>query len=334
MAKVKGLFGTNIRGSIGKVTFRMRRGKNVASQKVSGAKKSATPAQIYQRVVGNTTMQAYAAMKSICDHSFEGVQYGALSMSHFLKINNNLLRNLGNKAGFVKKGLAKKVAPSPFIISEGSLPPIELFDNGDSDGENFATSKWIINYLDTISNEEIKKLTPRSFMSLFGLEPTDQISIVANMDNIGTSEYGDREEHDGNPMICSLTRYLFDDAKFDTPMFVANTTSESDSYPFVINEKVLDMTRSTFGSARLIFHKVSAQTSQLGVRSISERSVMMTVGVIASRKSSSGWLRSKCQLSVDAQAKELYAYAYQEVEPTYEYAEEERILNYEAPGTE
>ena len=142
MAKVKGLFGTMLRGSVGNVTFRKHDKKNVASQKVSNVKKSSTPGQIYQRAIGNTTMQAYSCLKSICDHSFEGTQYGALSMSHFLHINNLLLRNLGNKARFLRKGLGAKVAPVPFIVAEGSLPPIDVVEDSSEEGSLLATS-WV-----------------------------------------------------------------------------------------------------------------------------------------------------------------------------------------------
>lgn len=332
MAKVKGLFGTNLRGSVGGVTFRVRGGKNVASQKVSGAKKSATPAQIYQRAVGNTTMQAYAVMKAICDHSFEGVQTGALSMSHFLKINNNLLRGLGNQARFIKKGLTKKAAPVPFIISEGTLPPISLTDVGEE--TDFSYSTWSLDFTQR-SVDEWKKMTPRIFMSELGLEPTDQISIVANMDMAGSSVYPDREAWDGSMMYCSLTRYLFDEKKFDTPMFKANPDG-SDQYPLVVDDAVLDMKRSTLGNVRLtIYDKGVDNNDNILVVTPMTRTdqVMMTVGLIVSRKGSSEWLRSFCQMSVDNQAKALYAYMYDDVYPTYEHADEERILNYVEPVT-
>lgn len=331
MAKVKGLFGTNIRGSIGGVTFRKRGSKNIASQKVSGAKKSATPAQIYQRAVGNTTMQAYSVMKTICDHSFEGVQMGALSMSHFLKVNNNLLRGLGNSAGFIAKGRTKKAAPNPYIISEGSLPQIFLHDVIPDDGSDFKVSLWALSE-SVRTKEEWLKVTPRSLMSSLGLEPSDQLSIVANIDIIGDDYYPDSEVTSASPMYCALTRYLFDDAKWDTPLFKAAPSGVPKlANALVVDESVLDKTRSTLGDVRLVVAMVDTKY-YLAVISLPTDRAMMTVGVIASRKGSSGtWLRSTCQMSVDATANILTAYAYQEVYPSYEYAEEERILNYVEP---
>lgn len=327
MAKVKGLFGTMLRGSVGNVTFRKHDKKNVASQKVSNAKKSSTPGQIYQRAIGNTTMQAYSCLKSICDHSFEGTQYGALSMSHFLHINNLLLRNLGNKARFLRKGLGAKVAPVPFIVAEGSLPPIDVVEDSSAEGN---ASTWYLADLQSDTLENWKKITPRDFMGRLRLDVGDQLSLVACLDKIGSTSYPDAETWDGSLMRISLTRYVFDEESYDKPMFIAPTDS-SEEYSLVVNPAVLDKKRSVLGAAKLVISSGSADLHcEINTFQFNDETCM-SVAAIASRKSSSKWLRSNAQLHVDKGALLLHAYMYNDIESSYVLSEDERILNYENP---
>lgn len=327
MAKVKGLFGTMLRGSVGNVTFRKHDKKNVASQKVSNIKKSSTPGQIYQRAIGNTTMQAYSCLKSICDHSFEGTQYGALSMSHFLHINNLLLRNLGNKARFLRKGLGAKVAPVPFIVAEGSLPPIDVVEDSSAEGR---ASTWYLADLQSDTLENWKKITPRDFMGRLRLDVGDQLSLVACLDKIGSTSYPDSETWDGSQMRISLTRYVFDEESYDKPMFIA-PADESEEYSLVINPAVLDKKRSVLGAAKLVISSGSADLHcEINTFQFNDEACM-SVAAIASRKSSSKWLRSYAQLHVDKGALMLQAYMYNDIESSYVLSEDERILNYENP---
>lgn len=323
MAKVKGLFGTMLRGSVGNVTFRKHDKKNIAAQKVSGPNKSSTPAQIYQRAIGNTTMQAYSSLKSICDHSFQGVQYGALSMSHFLHINNMLLRNLGNEARFLRKGLGGKVAPVPFIVAEGSLPTIDLRTTEDES----PTSTWYLADLTSDTLENWKKITPREFMSRLRLDVGDQISLVACLDKIGSTAYPDSETWDGSPMRVSLTRYVFDETMYDKPMF---TTTSDEEISLIIDTKVLDKKRSVVGTPKLVIGTGSDLRVEINTWQFNDEACM-SVAAIASRKSSGKWLRSTAQLHVDKGALKLQAYMYDDIESSYILSDDDRILNYETP---
>lgn len=327
MAKVKGLFGTMLRGSVGNVTFRKHDKKNVASQKVSNVKKSSTPGQIYQRAIGNTTMQAYSCLKSICDHSFEGTQYGALSMSHFLHINNLLLRNLGNQARFLRKGLGAKVAPVPFIVSEGSLPIVDVVEDDAASG---LASTWYLADLQSDTLENWKKITPRDFMGRLRLDVDDQLSLVACLDKIGSTVYPDSEVWDGNQMRVSLTRYVFDEESYDKPMFIAPTDG-SDEYSLVINPAVLNKKRSVIGAAKLVIEFGSADLHCKFNTFQFNDEACLSVAAIASRKSSGKWLRSNAQLHVDKGALKLQAYMYEDVESSYILTNDVRILNYEEP---
>lgn len=326
MAKVKGLFGTMLRGSVGNVTFRKHDKKNIAAQKVSGPNKSSTPAQIYQRAIGNTTMQAYSTLKSICDHSFQGVQYGALSMSHFLSVNNRLMRNLGVEARFLRKGLSRKLAPVPFIISEGTLPSIDIKNNEEGDSK---PAEFYLADLGSMSVAEWQKITPREFMARLRLDVGDQLSFVAAYDELGHSFYVDAEEWDGHLMRISLSRYVFSEDAYDKPMF---TTTEDDEFELVVDPKVLDSKRSTIGSVKLVIRGKTVESATCTVWTwIYNTEATMSVGAIASRKSSNTWLRSSAQLLVQPAALSLTAYVYSEIENTYILSNDERILNYEDP---
>lgn len=327
MAKVKGLFGTMLRGSVGNVTFRKHDKKNIAAQKVSGPNKSSTPAQIYQRAIGNTTMQAYSSLKSICDHSFQGVQYGALSMSHFLHINNMLLRNLGNEARFLRKGLGGKVAPVPFIVAEGSLPSIDVSD----EPNDSAGSIWYLGDIGHNKLDYFKKITPREFMGLLRLDVGDQLSLVACLDKIGETTYPDSEVWDGSMMRVSLSRYVFDEASYDKPMFEVYGDGGDDP-SLVINPAVLDKKRSTIGTPKLVVMGLTADESFVNIRTSDfNDEACMSIAAIASRKSSAKWLRSTAQLHVDKGALKLQAYMYDDIESSYILSNDDRILNYETP---
>lgn len=326
MAKVKGLFGTMLRGSVGNVTFRKHDKKNIAAQKVSGPNKSSTPAQIYQRAIGNTTMQAYSCLKSICDHSFQGIQYGALSMSHFLSVNNRLLRNLGNEARYLRKGLGAKVAPVPFIVAEGSLPSIDIAEEAnDSDG-----SIWYLGDIGHNTLEYYKKITPREFMGLLRIDVGDQLSLVACLDKIGSTTYPDSEVWDGSLMRVSLTRYVFDEASYDKPMFKVYGDGGDDP-SLVIDPAVLDKKRSTVGTPQLVVRGTTGDL-YVGLWTFAfNDEACMSIAAIASRKSSAMWLRSTAQLHVDKGALKLQAYMYGDIESSYIISQDERILNYEDP---
>lgn len=91
--------------------------------------------QMVQRVCTSTISHAYSALKEICDHSFEGVTYGAQSMAYFRKINSKKLTHrierhilmqdqLDAIFFFNKKGDKMMVPIQNLQVSEGKLTPI------------------------------------------------------------------------------------------------------------------------------------------------------------------------------------------------------------------
>ena len=70
MAKSIGYFGLR-RGSTKSHTFSVVGGKQITKDRVEGGKNPRTLGQMRQRCIAATCTQAYSAMKSICDHSFD-----------------------------------------------------------------------------------------------------------------------------------------------------------------------------------------------------------------------------------------------------------------------
>lgn len=122
MAKSNSFFGLR-RGSTKTLTFSVLDGKQITKDRVYEVKNPRSVQQMQQRMYLKTTALGYALMKSICDHSFEGVSYGMQSMQKFMRLNSKLVANANtNKPTF---GFAEYNDSTPnmgqFKISEGSL---------------------------------------------------------------------------------------------------------------------------------------------------------------------------------------------------------------------
>ena len=76
MAKGIHVFG-QVRGKLGGMVMYRANGEQISRAKAASVKNPKTTGQMIQRMLFGTVAAAYARMKSITDHSFEGVQYGA-----------------------------------------------------------------------------------------------------------------------------------------------------------------------------------------------------------------------------------------------------------------
>lgn len=123
MAKSNSFFGLR-RGSTKSLTFAINDGMQITKDRVTQVKNPRSKAQMAQRCLLKTISLAYSSMKSILDHSFEGVSYGALSMRHFQSINFNLVK-AARFATAKTIGYAKYGDSTPnlgqYVIAQGSL---------------------------------------------------------------------------------------------------------------------------------------------------------------------------------------------------------------------
>ena len=120
MAKSSSFFGLR-RGSTKSLTFQIVDGKQVTKDRVTYVKNPRSYAQATQRSKMAAVADAYRALSSICDHSFESVAYGPASRRQFMSLN-----------------LARAIKPEPkgFVfpigvdlqVSKGTLEPFNIVD--------------------------------------------------------------------------------------------------------------------------------------------------------------------------------------------------------------
>lgn len=269
MAVVNGIMGGSLTGSVGKVTFRKGiKGETIASQKAEKVRNPQTYEQMYQRMSMNTAMKAYSAMKSICDHSFEGVQYGEKSMSYFLK------KNLAGMSygfatapnsknfGFTAKGELGGVAPRPFLVSDGSL---QSFHPRDVQKADLTWGDW-------------KKATR--------MKEGDQLTIIALISAYDLSS----EDFDSERQVqfdFVYARYLFKDKIEDTTKVL--------NAEYISNDVLQDVEDP--GDTALVLRFIQGEAPKVDYLSSSLQ--VNGYACIVSRKSGSVWKRSTANMVWD-----------------------------------
>lgn len=145
MAKSKSYF-TLRRGSTKSHTFQVVRGKQITKDRVEAPSNPRTLRQQAQRMYMATASAAYAAMRAIVNHSFEGVAYNSPSMAVFCRLNAIAIRENGIQgANFAMNPYQDRaLRPGAYIMSDGSLTEIDPAkvalpnDAGPSGGDNTA----------------------------------------------------------------------------------------------------------------------------------------------------------------------------------------------------
>lgn len=139
MAKSKSFFGLR-RGSTKTLTFQVNNGKQITKDRVYEVKNPRTQAQMVQRMVMATASAAYAKMKQIVDHSFEGITYGQMNMSEFIRVNAKAIRESAESPANAKFAFNpyrdRNLYGGQFIMSSGSASAIpanmaRAFSDGD-----------------------------------------------------------------------------------------------------------------------------------------------------------------------------------------------------------
>lgn len=146
MAKSKSFFGLR-RGSTKTLTFQVNNGKQITKDRVYEVKNPRTQAQMIQRMVMATASAAYAQMKEIVDHSFEGITYGQMNMSEFIRQNAKAIKASALDPANAKFAFNpyqdRSLYGGQFIMSAGTASPIPasmvraLGDNADETAVSF-----------------------------------------------------------------------------------------------------------------------------------------------------------------------------------------------------
>lgn len=294
MGKVVGIFAGEIRGSVGKVTFRKTNGQNLVSQKVTQVANPRSEEQQVQRMKMYTVVKAYSLMKNICDHSFEGATGRNGNMSRFMKLNLPKLSASMNanevtiNNAFLQMGQQNVIAPNDYQISEGSLEcnveasPLPAEIDGTMNEVQVVTLKNGGAY----TRDKLEDITVKELHELFGCEIGTQITICT----IGG--YTDP--------VFSMSRYIFNVDQSESKVF------EAVGSDFKVSNAVLDMSKSKLSNiARIGIFKDTSTEGQnkqylyLGVASdVGEEGV--AAGIILSKKENGTWKRSTSTLQWSA----------------------------------
>ena len=175
------------RGSVGDVTFYRNRGNQVARARNRAPMNPKTEAQTIQRMILATASKAYSRMKGIVDHSFQGVQYGGVSQSYFLKramddirtwvsqtinITGEYPANLRNP--LLYRGLAFPTDAHQsgvgLLISEGTIPSVPAVLSADE-----GSDPVVSHFGASISGQTF---TIQQVMTALGAVRGDQITCV------------------------------------------------------------------------------------------------------------------------------------------------------------
>lgn len=295
MAQSKSFFGLR-RGSTKSLTFSVYNGKQVTKDRVTDVKNTRSSLQMLQRAIMATAINAYSALKEICDHSFEGLTNGQKSMNYFVSENTRMIRSADVNVNLsLYKGNSVSNA---YVISKGSLDQVKVTSTLNNSKYNFTKS---------ISLNVSEGTTFFGFMSIFGATKIgDLVTIVNLVDNPG-----------GNSSLYWIRFRLTEDNQNKTigagelPHNIMENLSESDDFDTNIDNwspgdfpVMISASSLTFGNGT---DESSPETQSLGI--------------IVSRKSDTGWLRSPSTM-----VNLVNSYNYTEALSTYPEGSE-KILN-------
>lgn len=175
MAKSKSFFGLR-RGSTKTLTFSVFNGKQVTKDRVELVKNPRSLAQMQQRMAMATASAAYAAMKEIVDHSFEGVTYGLNNMSEFIKQNTKAIKNAMLNPANAKFAFNpykdRLLYGGEFIMSSGSASPIPA---GATSAYGAEADKTVVAF--GIEDEQAQSLTANALFAQLGIGIGDMCTI-------------------------------------------------------------------------------------------------------------------------------------------------------------
>lgn len=282
MAKGNMLLGLS-RGSVGDLTFYRRNAQQITRVRVRKVKNPQTASQMYQRTINRTAVEAYTVLKSICDHSFEGVAYGASSYSYFLSQNMNMLRAeaasgaIGQRS-FVPFSLKGLVA-MPFIISTGSLPSV-----GVRLGALSTTYGAMITMPSFRNAGNPAEITYAAFASALGAQQGDQVTLL----RIGApAEQGFPDEPLGRKL--EVVRFILDPASGDFAETPFLTPVSGEDNVFVINSPNI----RNEGSLRFEASRVGNEIQWHAIFGDKVGKLFGCAAILSRQRGDGSWLRSK-----------------------------------------
>lgn len=255
------------RGKVGDLVFTRRNGEQVTRPRVRVVNNPKTEGQQIQRMIFASVIAAYSRMKSICDHSFEGVKYGADSQAKFMSENLKRLRAYYPTSASPTlmaqerpvDGMAfclpndRAAAGTGLVIADGSMsePAVKL--------DNFG---MLTGFGKTLADIKISTV-----LAALGAEVGDQITIVALIDSEESFKF-------------VKSRYVVD-INANAEQLAANWTPDGSAAAF-------DAEKTSVGSLKL------TATAESVCKIANDDETQVAVGIIISRRDENGkWLRSR-----------------------------------------
>lgn len=286
MAKGNMLLGFS-RGSVGDLTFYRRNSQQVTRARARVVKNPKTLAQQMQRAIMRTSVEAYKVIKEICDHSWEGVAYGANSYAEFQKQNMAMLRRLAATGGedtksFVPSGFNGLVA-MPWVLSKGTIAwgGVQI-----AFGQGNYPVRFVFNGYPSVST--LDAITYQQFVDFLNLRSGDQLTLIA------FPKRNDIDESSCIEPIISRVILSPVDGEMSAFMFTAEgEISGDDANPLNENTNAFKF-RTETGKLMAVFE--SATTPQ--------QEFIGAAAIISRRAADGSWLRSSAIMAVNAAEKE------------------------------
>lgn len=264
------------RGSVGDLTFYRRNSQQVTRARARVVKNPKTLQQQMQRTIMRTSVEAYKVLKEVCDHSWQGVAYGANSYAEFQRQNMAMLRRLAAEGGentksFIPSGF-NGLAAMPWVLSKGTIAwsGVKSFLEGQR-----------VYFNGTIqANETIDSMTYARVAEVLGCNVGDQVTLIY------LPKRRDIDESAANE--ACIARFILSPSQGDPA-----ETQAFNAQGRVINANPLneDMQNITFliSSGNLC--------AQLETSAIDPDDDVIGVSAIVSRRDAAGsWLRSDAVL--------------------------------------
>lgn len=273
------------RGSVGDLTFYRRNAQQVTRARARVVKNPKTLAQQMQRAIMRTSVEAYKVIKEICDHSWEGVAYGANSYAEFQRQNMAMLRRLAaiggeNTKSFLPLGFNGLVA-MPWVLSKGSISW-----NG---AQSVSFSGDLTFNLGELTADNIQSVTYEQFANALGAREGDQITFVAFKKRSDIDESSCME-----PVIARII--LSPGGGMDMSAKIFDNTGKIDEpHANPLNENT-DAFTFSYQTGHLLCKIPSTQQAPF---------VAVGAAIICSRRAADGsWLRSAATMVVNTTEKQ------------------------------
>ena len=325
MAKGNLFLGT-ARGRVGSVVLRRRNGQQITSVRTSPTNPK-SEAQCKQRMVFATSVSAAARLRTIVDHSFEGMKYGQDSVNYFTKLNTPMLRAGMNYDGesempdhnnYLVKG-AKGLARMPFQISRGQLsfPQYAFATSFAADSAGTEKGAELLGAQLAYSTFPITNAAEyATLLGSLGVQPGEQMTLVAGLtDNNIDAEYTPTGAVNYSTYV-EFARIIFkpaQDIDFSTPFMLVDAETGQ------FNSLVINFEKSSNWVSKVVVEK--STNGNAIIAPVANGLDLVMIALIRSARGASGWLRSSAKFVLsdesDALAWQVWpSYGQQESEGT------------------